>query len=238
MKTICTQKVFNVTLQLFIENDKMNSQENHAEKPQLKERIAMNAMRLFAEKGIKQVTMDDVAAGVGISKRTLYEQFPNKEELLVTGCIIHQQIMNEDLSLYCEQHDNVLLVILHFYEETVKHMAVIHPNFFEDLVRYPRMVEFIAQNDKEHIEESTRWLQRGIDQGLFRQDLNLEILLNVIHEAMKHVKTDTTLRRRFPPAELFSTIIFVLLRGMCTPKGQEILEQFIQQQKQNNNTLG
>lgn len=53
MKTICTQKVFNVTLQLFIENDKMNSQENHAEKPQLKERIAMNAIRLFAEKGIK-----------------------------------------------------------------------------------------------------------------------------------------------------------------------------------------
>ena len=51
-------------------------------RPELRERIIETAVKAFAAQGIKSITMDDIATSLGISKRTLYEVFPDKETLL------------------------------------------------------------------------------------------------------------------------------------------------------------
>ena len=68
-----------------IENAKENSQ-----RVELKDRIIETASEAFTTHGIKSITMDDIAASLGISKRTLYEVFQDKESLL-TQCILKRQ---------------------------------------------------------------------------------------------------------------------------------------------------
>lgn len=70
----------------------MYEKENN--RTELKHKTVTLAMNAFATKGIKGVTMDDIAMGLGISKRTLYEMFEDKEELLIACMLEHQREKN------------------------------------------------------------------------------------------------------------------------------------------------
>ena len=70
----------------------------------LKERILKTAMELFATHGVKAVKMDDIAASLGISKRTLYEIYENKEVLLLAGVKSHHEMMRTQ-TLDSQQRD-------------------------------------------------------------------------------------------------------------------------------------
>lgn len=79
-----------------------------SQKAELRERIIMTATEAFTLKGIKCITMDDIAAALGISKRTLYEVFADKESLL-KECILHKQAERDKyLQAIYEQSNNVL----------------------------------------------------------------------------------------------------------------------------------
>ena len=94
-----------------IENAKENSQ-----RVELKDRIIETASEAFTTHGIKSITMDDIAASLGISKRTLYEVFQDKESLL-TQCILkRQEEMNAFLAETLANSKNVLEVILVCYQ--------------------------------------------------------------------------------------------------------------------------
>lgn len=83
-----------------------------SQKAELRERIIMTATEAFTLKGIKCITMDDIAAALGISKRTLYEVFADKESLL-KECILQKQAERDKyLQEIYEQSNNVLEVIL------------------------------------------------------------------------------------------------------------------------------
>ena len=87
-----------------------------SQKAELRERIIMTATEAFTLKGIKCITMDDIAAALGISKRTLYEVFADKESLL-KECILHKQAERDKyLQAIYEQSNNVLEVILAVFQ--------------------------------------------------------------------------------------------------------------------------
>ena len=87
-----------------------------SQKAELRERIIMTVTEAFTLKGIKCITMDDIAAALGISKRTLYEVFADKESLL-KECILHKQAERDKyLQAIYEQSNNVLEVILAVFQ--------------------------------------------------------------------------------------------------------------------------
>ena len=87
-----------------------------SQKAELRERIIMTATEAFTLKGIKCITMDDIAAALGISKRTLYEVFADKESLL-KECILHKQAERDKyLQAIYEQSNNLLEVILAVFQ--------------------------------------------------------------------------------------------------------------------------
>lgn len=88
-----------------------------SQKAELRERIIMTATEAFTLKGIKCITMDDIAAALGISKRTLYEVFADKESLL-KECILQKQAERDKyLQEIYEQSNNVLEVILAVFQK-------------------------------------------------------------------------------------------------------------------------
>lgn len=91
-----------------------------SQKAELRERIIMTATEAFTLKGIKCITMDDIAAALGISKRTLYEVFADKESLL-KECILQKQAERDKyLQEIYEQSNNVLEVILAVFQKSIE----------------------------------------------------------------------------------------------------------------------
>lgn len=201
----------------------------------LRDRIVATAIDAFTKNGIKTITMDDIANRIGISKRTLYETFKDKEDLLVE-CVDHQ---NQEMEQFTEQvlreSDNVLEVILKFYQRSIEIFHETSKRFFEDMGKYPRVCDLIKKNRETNSRESVEFFKKGIDQGLFRSDVNFELLHLLIQEQVD-LLLNTDLCSAYSFVEVFESIMFVYMRGISTEKGQKILENFIteyRQQKQN-----
>ena len=197
----------------------------------LRDRIVATAIDAFTKNGIKTITMDDIANKLAISKRTLYETFKDKEDLLVE-CVQHQHREMEDFMVQvARKSDNVLEVILKFYKRSIEIFHKTNKRFFEDMNKYPRVCSLIKRNREESSRESVAFFKKGIDQGIFRDDVNFEILHLMIREQVDLLLT-TALCRAYSFVEVFESIMFVYMRGICTEKGQKILENFITEYKQ------
>lgn len=96
---------------------------------ELKERIIERAMQAFKTHGIKCITMDDIAASMGISKRTLYEVFANKEMLLEDCIRKERQETNEYIRTILGQSAHVLEVLLKLYLRSIEKFHTTHKSF-------------------------------------------------------------------------------------------------------------
>ena len=113
---------------------------------ELRERIILAAVELFTTNGIKSITMDEIAASLGISKRTLYEVFPDKETLL-EECILKSQ---KDGDIFVkgviETSSNVLEVLLRCYQWSIERFHATNKKFFEDIKKYPKAYQLMKNN--------------------------------------------------------------------------------------------
>ena len=91
-----------------------------SQRVELRERIITAATEAFTSKGIKSITMDDIAAALGISKRTLYEVFSDKESLLKECILKAQADRDKYLQKVFEQSHNVLEVILAVFRKALR----------------------------------------------------------------------------------------------------------------------
>lgn len=112
----------------------------------IKEQIINTAFDLFSQYGIKSVSMDDVAKAAGISKRTLYESFEDKETLLIEGIDHNSESLGQYLTGLEKEPFNALEVILLFYEEMMKNPRWFNEKFYEDLKKYPKAQQKIEMN--------------------------------------------------------------------------------------------
>lgn len=101
----------------------------------------MTALDLFSQHGIKSVSMDDIARNMGISKRTIYEFFEDKETLLVKGIEYNHKKMKQVLTELEEGPYSVVEEIILFYEECMKRPRWYNRKFYDDLKRYPKALE-------------------------------------------------------------------------------------------------
>ena len=109
-----------------------------SQRVELRERIITAATEAFTSKGIKSITMDDIAAALGISKRTLYEVFSDKESLLKECILKAQADRDKYLQKIFEQSHNVLEVILAVFQKSIEVFHQTNKRFFEDIKKYPK----------------------------------------------------------------------------------------------------
>ena len=112
-----------------------------SQRVELRERIITAATEAFTSKGIKSITMDDIAAALGISKRTLYEVFSDKESLLKECILKAQADRDKYLQKIFEQSHNVLEVILAVFQKSIEVFHQTNKRFFEDIKKYPKVYD-------------------------------------------------------------------------------------------------
>ncbi len=202
------------------------TKEISAYKQGLRGKILETAMNAFGEKGIRAVKMDDVAVYLGISKRTLYELYDNKEQLLFEGVKVYneqRQILIKEKTKNC---GNVMEILLTVYRIKVEEFRQTNPLFYADLVKYPKVARFLHQQNQYIHTEMQKFIQRGVSEGFFREDVD-EALTMHLFDALGEYVMMNQLYRRYTIEDIFKNIIFVSLRGICTEKGVVALDRII-----------
>ena len=196
---------------------------------ELRERILEESAHLFFGRGIKSVTMNDVANHLGISKRTLYEVFKDKNEL-VTECVVRILSESQEKAMeHFDKHENVIQGFLAMYEEHLKNISKVNRTAIRDIIKYYPQVYKIAQSNAAaigKIYESV--LQKGIDMGYIRKDINVEIVVELFQSQIRMVmEDDYFLYIKYPLAEYMENIIMSFIRGISTELGLSNIEYYI-----------
>jgi TetR/AcrR family transcriptional regulator, cholesterol catabolism regulator len=197
---------------------------------EIKERIIAKAREQFFRYGVKSVTMDDIARELGISKKTIYQHFEDKD------AIVHQLMVAEMANDICEwdeldgSSNNVIEKIVKSMDIIRQAFAEINPTAFFDIKKYhPKTWELFQEHKQNFIMESIRKeLLQGIEQGFFRADIKVEILVRMRLEQIE-IGFDPHL---FPPnkfsiIEVELTMLDHYIRGILTQKGLEVYQEFM-----------
>ena len=185
---------------------------------ELKGKILVTAMSLFKREGIKRVKMDDIAQALSISKRTLYETYENKEQLLCEGVIYEHQLRQEQLRQFTEQAENEIEVVMEFIRQEIVLLGGINPLFFSELAKYERVVELLNEEHEQKRLHSMEFVKRGVEKGYFRSDINYDIVTKMSDAVVQHVMM-TRMYEEYPLSEIFRNHVDILFRGICTDKG-------------------
>lgn len=200
-----------------------------SEKNELREKIIKTANIQFQTHGIKDVRMDDIAAMLGISKRTLYQLFKNKEELLYEGIKYSHKLSVEKAKQLIRNANGTMEVILSLYNLYLNQLKEVNRNYFRELTKYPKVVEESRKRSRQNEHKVRAWLESGIKEGIFRADTNFEVLLYILKENLEFIAT-TTMFDNYTIEQMSDSFILAYLRGVSTPKGQEIIEEYIKKQ--------
>jgi AcrR family transcriptional regulator len=193
-------------------------------------KILEEAKQLFMRIGIKSVSMDDIAQILRISKKTIYKCFKDKQDLV--NRVIEEKINFEKSTLkkYANSNKNAIQLMIDFSRYISQSNKNLNPTMIYDMQKfYPdqwaKMEEFRTDYFKDTVKNN---IKHGIKSGLFRPDINAEII------ALMYITLVSGMVQQFTSAKnnyQFQTIHFQMvsyhLHGICTEEGRTYLKQHI-----------
>lgn len=192
-----------------------------------KQKIIDTAIDLFQQDGIKSVTMDEIASHAGVSKRTIYEIFTNKAELL-KACM--DKITEENLKTLRQirQNSNYFLETIKKLEEFhIQSLQRFHPDFYLDFQKFfPNLWKHINdRNETMKMSEILYFLKESIKNGLIRADVHITFVSRVVLELFKlafSIELDEA--TRIDRKNIYKDLIVNYFRGIATEKGLKELD--------------
>ena len=201
----------------------------------MKEKIRDTATQLFLERGFKSITMDDIANEIGMSKKTIYSEYENKTSL-VEDCVMAKFcVLNEGIDLIIAMEKNA---IEELYE--IKRFVMSHLNNekssaqFQLMKYYPKIHKSLKHLQFEKMHKCVLLnVERGLEQGLFRDNVNPEFVARIYFSGMNTIKDQNIFPLDlFPISELMDSFLEYHIRGIVTPKGKAILNNIINSNKE------
>lgn len=201
-------------------------------KKEIHDLVIETAYQMFIEHGIKDVKMDDIAARLSISKRTIYELFNDKEQLLREVLKLQNEKMHEKGKEIIRGSKHILEIILKLYNLHFELLKKVNNKFFAELSKYPEICKEKQNKEKQNAKKFSAWMEMGRQQGLFREDADFEILVFILKRDLATIleakmQTGHTDLKKYTPDELGRKLILFYLRGISTPRGQEIIEEYL-----------
>jgi len=197
----------------------------------IREKIIAEAGKLFMTNGVKKIKMDTIAKKLMISKRTIYESFKNKDEL-IRETLDYEHRKHVDINnAIIERSDNIIEAVLLFLKTGSEILSQVNPDYFSDLKRlYPAIWKGKVQESKMYtFKLILGLLKKGKEQGIYLEDINEEIIALILIEQLFLISDQTVFPpSRYPITEVYENIIVSMTRGVATRRGLELLEKYRQ----------
>jgi AcrR family transcriptional regulator len=199
----------------------------------MKEKIIVKAAEMFITRGFKSVTMDDIAGEMGISKKTIYTHFRNKTELVKETTFGFLDVINHGIDCICELNKNPIEELYEIKKFVMTKLKDEKSSPQYQLQKYyPEIHESLKAKQFEKMQDCTLTnLNRGIEQGLYRENMDIEFISRLYFICVNGIKDETLFpSQKFPKVQLMEHYLEYHLRGIVTKKGQLILNNFINDQ--------
>jgi AcrR family transcriptional regulator len=198
----------------------------------IKDRIIKKAGELFFQYGIKNISMDELASSLGMSKRTIYENFKDKEDILRSLILNLGDERNNVFSDYLAKGLNVVEVFINVIE-IQKKMPVSNAKFLQDIYKYyPKISKLMQENIEKNNEFLQQFLLMGIEQGYIREDLNVGVTAFLVEESTYiYIRASYLEKPPFSFSDLFYTMMINFVRGISTERGIKIIDTHLNSKK-------
>ncbi len=181
--------------------------------------------------GIRSVSMDDIAVGLGISKKTIYQWYKDKDALV-------DEIINDDINdikkdcQVCEENAaNAVEEVFFTMDRLISHMQSMNPNILYDLHKFhfASFKRFMDHKNIYLLEVVSKNLRRGIAEGLYREGLNVAVLSRYRLESMLIAfNQDVYPNTEFNLVEVSTSMLENFLFGLVSPRGYDLALQYQQ----------
>lgn len=195
-----------------------------------KERIIEQAMQMFVSQGIKSVRMDDIAQQLGVSKRTLYELFGDKEGLLYLAMDRFFEQNRLERSAGCANARNVLEAMFMVLGAVMDNADIIQRLMSNLRKFYPAVYEKMSREGAAKSRRDLKeMLELGIADGLFVDTFNIELAISLLYYTASAltVRKDLMLPEGMPEREAFVQIVSNFFRGISTTKGLLLVDDYV-----------
>lgn len=195
------------------------------------ERIILKAHELFMRYGVRSISMDEIAAQLGMSKKTLYQYFTDKDHLVEQVIQLEIKRNAESCSLQYEQSENAIhevFLAIEMVEEMLKNM---NPLLLFELEKYhPKAFQQFSEHKNKYLYKIIiNNLKRGIEEDLYRTELPIEIMAAYRIETIFLIFNPSFNQAagKHSLDELAQAITHHFLYGISTVKGQKLIEKYI-----------
>lgn len=191
------------------------------------DRAALVIMRY----GIKSVTMDDLARELSISKKTLYAQFGDKRKMIQMLVAAQVEGDKESCNIQLQEAKNAIDEMFRVTSFVSERLKKVNVTFFYDLrMSYPKAFQTMEDYKKGFIQETIiQNLNRGMQEGVYRRDLNPQIVARIYMTNIEMIFGGQEFRDVDLNAyELFLEIFMLHMRGIVNEKGLQLLIEHLE----------
>lgn len=193
------------------------------------EKILHGARDLVFRYGIKSITMDDIAKHLGMSKKTIYTYYSEKDKLIgkLVEFLLHQNTCNIDNILL--QSKDPIHEIMEMMKMMASTFSKMNPILFYDMMKYypEAHQKFREFKEKKIINLIENNLKKGREMSLYRSDINIKILARLRVEQLDlAVNLDVFPPDKFNLVDVHVALLDHFLHGVCTIKGHKLLNKY------------
>jgi AcrR family transcriptional regulator len=195
----------------------------------IKDKILRGAENLFNKYGIRSVSMDDIARHLSISKKTIYQYFADKDDLVTLMATTHLQrerTMYEAIHTKAENAIHELALISACLKKSFEEL---NTSMIFDLQKYhPKAWNVFVEFENKHVHAAVvKNIKQGMAEGFFRADLNPDVLAKArIKLVQLCIDSDTFPRDRYNLAEVQLHLFEHFVYGLVTEKGRKQFEKY------------
>jgi AcrR family transcriptional regulator len=185
---------------------------------------------MYLKYGIKSVTMDDVARELSISKKTLYEYFKDKNELVKQFLEFHMLQIKTVFDKESLTKGNAIDHLLYISKIMSDFLSKLNTSVHYDLQKYhPEVFKSLFEYKRKHMYQNVMAnIKRGIKEGLYRKDLTPEIIAYIyVNRIEASLDANFILEKEFSTSKFFKEMFTYHIRGICSRKGIEYFEKQI-----------
>jgi AcrR family transcriptional regulator len=196
------------------------------------ERIQQKAHVLFMQFGLRSVSMDDIANSLGISKKTIYHYYADKDEL-VDAVIDAEFKKNESICEHDRAHSkNAIHEIFMAMDMVVEMFSTMNPSLVFDMHKYfPRAFQKFHKHKNDYLYNVIRDnIIRGINEELYRPEMSVDIIARFrVESIMIPFNPEFQAKMKYNMAEIEEEFIIHFLFGMASPKGYKMIVKYQQE---------
>ncbi|MFC5625650.1 TetR/AcrR family transcriptional regulator [Algoriphagus winogradskyi] len=190
----------------------------------MREKILEIASEQFSQYGVRAITMEDIARLAGISKKTIYQEFKDKKELVMETFSLALKEDQESLNKILEQEDGVIEHLMFTSRMVRERLATLNPMVLLEIQKYfPEVWEMFNEFKQNVIvTDIVNVIEKGKTLGYFRPEINAKVLANMRVDQITAAMNPTNYNRNdYSLLSLHVEMLDHFLHGIFTEKGRQ-----------------